>query len=58
MTETKEFLKAKKEAARTVPEQIKKGLKEGQNEVWWGLVRQVLTVYKENIQEKLQNYTI
>ena len=38
VTETKEFLKAKKEAARTAPEQIKKDLKEGQNEVWWALL--------------------
>ncbi|MCR5572288.1 MAG: recombinase family protein [Candidatus Saccharibacteria bacterium] len=38
VTETKEFLKAKKEVARTAPEQIKKGLKEGQNEVWWILL--------------------
>ena len=38
VTETKEFLKAKKEAARTAPEQIKKDLKEGQNEVWWILL--------------------
>ena len=30
VTETKEFLKAKKEAAQTAPEQIKKDLEEGQ----------------------------
>ena len=41
-------LEAKKEAARTAPQQMKKGLKEGQNEVWWGLINQVLLIYKEH----------
>lgn len=37
VAESKEFLEAKKEAARTASQQIKKGLKEDSNGVWWGL---------------------
>ena len=37
IAENHETLEAKKEAARTAPEQIKKDLKEGLNEVWLGL---------------------
>jgi len=55
VTETKEFLKAKKEAAPTAPEQIKKDLKEGQNEVWWGRIVQTLTIYRDKIKNKLVN---
>jgi len=53
VTETKEFLEAKKEAARTAPEQIKKDLKEGQNEVWWTLVRKVRTIIQADILDSL-----
>lgn len=38
VAESKECLKAKKEAARTASQQIKKGLKEDSNEVWWILL--------------------
>jgi hypothetical protein len=35
---------------------MKKGLEEDLNSAWWGLINQVLTIYKEDIREKLQNY--
>ena len=40
VAESKEFLKAKKEAARTASQQMKKGLKEDSNEGWWGRIDQ------------------
>lgn len=38
VAESQDSLKAKKEAARTAPEQMKKGLEEDLNSAWWTLL--------------------
>ena len=53
VAKSQESLQAKKEAARTAPEQMKKGLKEDLNEVWWTLVRKVRTIIQANILDSL-----